>query len=160
LRLRDAAENEVERSRWRESLSELSGLPLPSLDDEVRDPRRADDTYAAMTASARERTRSRDRFGLLFEENRNYGFQRNLLGVQPLGVVMGALGLAACLVLLGVQVLSEPAEVAVGAVLGALINAVLVALWWATPSRYRVREAAEKYARQLMISTTEGRYSS
>ena len=67
-------------------LSELlNGTAIPTPQDEKRDPERADQVYDACVSCLIERTRDKTRFRLLFEENCNYGFRRNLWGMKPLG---------------------------------------------------------------------------
>ena len=73
----------------------IAGLTfLDSADEESQRPK-----AAAVCESAvkwlREATRDSKKFALIFAENTNYGFRRNLLGVRPLAIVLCLLTLLA-----------------------------------------------------------------
>lgn len=73
----------------------IAGLTfLESTDEESQRPK-----AAAICESAvkwlREATRDSKKFALIFAENTNYGFRRNLLGVRPLAIVLCLLTLLA-----------------------------------------------------------------
>lgn len=81
------------RRRYHEKLTRLlPELRLPSAGDEAADPAAADWVYEACTRFLISRTRDRGRFPLVFEENVNYGFRRNLWGMRAAGVVMSLAG--------------------------------------------------------------------
>ena len=75
--------------------AKISGLTF--LDPAEEEPQRQ--KAAAICESAvkwlREATRDSKKFALIFAENTNYGFRRNLLGVRPLAIVMCVLTLMA-----------------------------------------------------------------
>jgi len=75
LRHRNRDLNPVIRVRQHEKLSELMHAPLPTLQEEIDDPIRADATYEAAVLFLRENTRAA---ALVFKENVAYGFRRNL----------------------------------------------------------------------------------
>jgi len=54
--------------------------PMPMIDDERSEPESADHVYDSSTAFLLEKTRDKKAFPLIFEENCNYGFRRNLWG--------------------------------------------------------------------------------
>jgi hypothetical protein len=70
----------------------LPDLRLPNADEERRDPRAADAAYDACVGALRDRTRDKARFPLVFEENCNYGFRRNLWGLKPWGITTSSIG--------------------------------------------------------------------
>ena len=55
---------------------------FPSSEEEKKDPDAADAIYASAGAWLLSQTRDRTRFGLLFEENINYGFPAKFLGAK------------------------------------------------------------------------------
>jgi hypothetical protein len=97
LRFRDGGAGVEERHRQMEL---VLGRRLPNAAEEAADPSGADDAYDAATASLRDLTRDRSRFNLLFRENADYGFRRNLLGLQRWGFLASALGFLASIVVL------------------------------------------------------------
>lgn len=95
LRHRDSP-NPVLLERRHAQLSRIArGIHIPRAPEERADPQTADAAYDACITVLIERTRDRKRFPLLFEENCNYGFWRNLWGLRPIGIAASLLGTAA-----------------------------------------------------------------
>jgi hypothetical protein len=87
--------NPVLLERRHNQLSRIAqGIRIPRAMEEKADPSSADAAYDACVTVLIERTRDRKRFPLLFEENCNYGFWRNLWGLRPLGIAASLLGTA------------------------------------------------------------------
>ncbi len=72
------------------------GGPAPTAKDEEADPVKCDAYYERCGNWLRENTRDTKKFKLLFDENINYGYRRNLLGLKAPGLAIDALVLAAC----------------------------------------------------------------
>lgn len=145
----------TQRLRWSESTpkgaqqrrhSLIEGLisePLPSETEENADPTEADRRYEIAVAALRELTRDAFRFNLVAEENAEYGFRRNCLGLRLLAVVVALLVLAVSGILILVASHGEffiPLGVA-----------VLSLVFWAGVVRASwVRVAADRYAVRLL----------
>jgi hypothetical protein len=131
-------------TQWRDAAAKLSALQLPQLGAD--DP---NDTYDAAVAIIISRTRDRKQFPMVFSENCNYGYQRNLCGVRVEGrlistaCLIGSTGAVGAAVYKGDNIREEW-------IIGLIVLAVLTVAWFLLPSKARVREAAEKYARQLL----------
>jgi hypothetical protein len=92
LRHRNTA-NPVLLERRHGQLSRIAhDVRIPRAMEEKADPNRADAAYEACVNVLIERTRDRNIFPLLFEENCNYGFWRNLWGLRSLGITASLLG--------------------------------------------------------------------
>jgi hypothetical protein len=91
LRYRYAQNNTLHSHRLRK-IQEISGIRVPTIEEEQLDGETADRIYETCVAVLREKTRDKSKFALLFEENCNYGFRRNLLGLKPVGVVISFVG--------------------------------------------------------------------
>lgn len=87
--------NSVMRERWHKSLSKLLGKPLPTADEEAANPTHADEIYEAATKLQISKTRDTKKYHLLFKENMQYGFCRNLYAMKATGTTITILGLAA-----------------------------------------------------------------
>ncbi|MBI5923894.1 MAG: hypothetical protein HY847_19875 [Betaproteobacteria bacterium] len=82
--------------RYRKVLEEkVPGLQFPDSASEASDPANTAVICESAVKWLREATRDTKKFALVFAENTNYGFRRNLLGVKPLALVMCVLTLAA-----------------------------------------------------------------
>lgn len=94
-------------------------------------------------------TRDKEKFSLLFEENMNYGFRRNLLGLKSHGVVCVLAGAAACAARLAWD-WRTGAAVSEGAAGYAAVCVVLLVVWLRVINDRWVRRAADAYARRLV----------
>lgn len=64
---------------------------LPTREQEETDTKGADSVYESATKWLREKTRDKKKFRLLFTDNINYGFARNLLGMKGVGLTTAVL---------------------------------------------------------------------
>ncbi len=100
LRHRDARLTRSTKDRYRAFLARaVPGLQLASPEDEDRFPLDADAGYEDATAWLLTQTRDRVRFGILFQENINYGFRRNTWALKPWALVVDAATIVVVLVL-------------------------------------------------------------
>ena len=129
--------------RRRSAVERVADMQLPPKDDVENSG------YDAAISSVRAKTRDRSKYGLLFAENRNYGFERNLLGVKTVGLWVSA----ATLVAAGgvfVYMWTRESEFQPELLLGLLIISILGVGWWRVPSEERARTAGFKYAERLL----------
>lgn len=149
LRHRNRESNPVLRERYHQKLRELQpDVVIPTLEEEEQDPQKADHIYEACVRHLITRTRERKQFPLLFNENVNYGFRRNLWGMKPLGTLFALAGLAACGLNLWVH-WERTEGVAAEAAVSSAFNLGLLLFWlfWATPGWVRI--AGDAYAARL-----------
>jgi len=89
------------RSRIHRNLDELfPDEDVPTEEEESKNPEEADERYDLLVGLLRGKTRDSDRFSLVFEENCNYGFRRNLWGLKPYGLTIAV---AAATMILGMM---------------------------------------------------------
>jgi hypothetical protein len=137
------------RTRYHKKLGSLLSLPLPSDAQQRVDPAGADAKYETCVDYLLSRTRDTQRFQLLFQENVNYGFRRNLWAMKPVGLVISVASLAT---LSAVNLF----EAAVGDVrwftnLTAITIIALLLTWWLLRINPNwVRLSADEYARRLL----------
>jgi hypothetical protein len=150
LRHRDTP-NPVLLARRHERLQALMGHALPTADEERADPAAADHAYGAATAILISRTRQRRKdFPLIFVENCNYGFRRNMLGLRPWGMwlaLASALAVVAGIATTVVGITKFP-EGLLAAVLA--VSVVAFVIWWLAVTPDWVRRVAESYADRLV----------
>ena len=157
LRHADTRLSASTKNRYRAFLQRVvPELALASAEDERANPEEAEDGYESANSWLLARTRDRERFGLLFRENINYGFRRNVWALRP-----WAFGLeAVAIMVVGVVTLeSWTGELAT------TIHAISVEVWASFVLTvvhgfffaFKIREgwvrlAAEAYAQQLLAA--------
>lgn len=150
LRHRNTKFNPLLRQRYHSCLRKLRpDLKIPSPEQEVRDPDGADQIYSATTRYLISETRDIKKFPLIFKENVNYGFRRNLWGLKPFGLAISTLGASACMLRLWLVYQSNQ-RISAETASGSVINLALLLVWlfWVTPSTVRI--TAEAYAERLL----------
>lgn len=157
LRHADTRLPETVKIRYHRFLAQhVPELRLPTEAEEANAPERADAAYETAGRWLLEQTRNRERFRLLFAENLNYGFRRNLLAARPLGLVVDGLAVVAIGSSVALQLEGGwQTWFSAGNVWtwGAGLAVVAHLLWLAlsvTPQWVRV--AAERYAEQLLAA--------
>jgi hypothetical protein len=130
-------------------IGQATGLALPTQAEEAADPGDADARYAVAVDSLIAQTRPENGFRLLFLENCNYGFRRNLLGMKKIGLGVGTIVAVAGIVLTGLHFAADPgASPTTGVAVAALGIASLIA--WRAVTDDWVEEVARSYAERLM----------
>src|SRR6266851_4859783 len=142
--------NPALRARYHRKLQQLvPDLRLPSTEDETACPAAADRIYDAYVRYLIAKTRDREKFPLVLEENINYGFRRNLWGMRSAGMVLSAAASAMSAYFLNLRLkFADPLWIAWAAV---LIASVCLLTWWL----FRIRSAwvfvpAKAYAQCLL----------
>jgi hypothetical protein len=131
--------------RRRHSLLEsILDEPLPTRAEEDADPPDADRRYETAVAALRDLTRSRTAFPLVAEENAEYGYRRNALGLKPAALAIAvATGIAA--------IPLAAIDHAPGQFLpAAAVAASAIAAWAVVVRPAWVRAAADRYAERLL----------
>ena len=130
----------------------LPDLAFPSIEEEEKDSAAADAIYASAGAWILSQTRDRARFGLLFEENVNFGFRRNFWALKPEALMVGGCSLAMSIAVIvmkytraGAAPTSEAAVTTGLVALYILFVAVRVNSTW-------VRLAADAFGKQLLAA--------
>ena len=155
LRHRDRRLNAAAKERYRGFLNgAVPGLTLPSPEEELRDPEKADEAYDSANLWLLEQTRDHGRFGLVFAENMNYGFRRNLWALKPWAFTGTALAsaVAAVAMVIGWEGRVEATLASIGAGWWLSVGVVAVhALWFAIKVRPGwVLAVAVEYAKRLL----------
>lgn len=87
--------NPVMRERWHKSLSKLLEKPFPTAQEEAADLAGADNIYTAGIKLLINKTRDTKKFHLVYKENVQYGYCRNLYAMRVMGIILALLGLIA-----------------------------------------------------------------
>jgi hypothetical protein len=149
LRHRDSVLDRYTKQRYHKAAAVLADVSLPDPAEEENDPADADERYRAVTTALLSKTRDTSEYSLIFKENINYGFWRNLRGVKliacALAVAMVAVGLWIDRALLIDLQAPEGTELAV-----VLTGIMIFFSWVTTVTDEAVRRAAQNYALRLL----------
>ncbi len=155
LRHDDSRLNVHTRARYHTRLgSMLPEITLPTAEQEKANPADADTTYTTCGDYLLSKTRDKERFQLLFQENINYGFRRNLWAMKPVGVAISILSLVALALVTRIEARAD--AVPWFANLSAIAIVALLLTWWVvriTPSWVKI--VADAYAIRLLASIDE-----
>ena len=157
LRHCDTRLSQDQKNRYRAFLERnVPKLKLASPEDEEKSLTQADDGYESATAWLLTRTTDHERFKLIFEENINYGFRRNIRGLKPIAIILDIIVITIFLIwyssLWTGEILSTLNSIDIyGQITGILVILHLFSfLFFIT--RDWIRPPAEAYARQLLAA--------
>ena len=146
--------SETQLTYLRTRVQELVGplLPLPSAAEEAADPVKADEVYETASAVLRARARALPGTRVLADQDSEYGFRRNALGLRSWAV---AISLVALLGMTGIAVWTGASGESVNGAAFVLWPVLIIgdlgllAFWFRVVRPTWVEEAAWEYARQL-----------
>ena len=137
---------------------------MPTEKEEAEDPGGADQHYIAATNFLLEKTRDKSKFPLVFAENVNYGYRRNLWGYRRYGILIAVVA-AVCswgIVFVSTDlgtweawsetVLKDPEPAVIIRMVGSIFNSAAIAFWVRVVTPEWVRVAADAYAQRLLAS--------
>jgi hypothetical protein len=152
LRHRDPFLNKITKERYHRKLQHLmEGIQIPTAKQEGEDPKTADLIYDSCVGLLQALTKDVKGFPLVFQENMNYGFRRNLWGMKPVGIIISTIGFVICSILAMWHFRANNDEWLVAAICG-LICVVLLILWTFQFTPSWVKITADEYARQLLLA--------
>jgi len=156
-KLRQCGANNLELvKRYHDNIAKIApDLKLPTLKEEKEKPQKADEVYEVATGILIERTRDTSKFGLVFKENCNYGFRRNLWGLKKIGLPVAGIGSVLVFVISLCEVLKSKS------ILGAdtlqvtclAFNLALLCAWWKIINPEWIKIVADSYADRLLAAT-------
>lgn len=145
--------NRVTLTRCHAALRTLvPGLSLPADEDaENADWDSARTSYESASDFLREATRDKAEFRLVYAENVNFGFRRNLWAMKPGGIATCIIAMAAVVVHAAKRHLATEALTGLDAA-SILLAVVLLTLWCFRFNRAWVKVAADEYSSRLVAS--------
>ncbi len=151
FRFRDQTIPNPIKQRYHSLLSQKTGINAPMSDFESNKPTEADEIYLSWSDYLRGKTRSVNKYPLVFKENVNYGFRRNLYGLRNLCLLVSIV----CLLLIIAKIYQlYQASPSIGATIisTAMIIAVYLLIFLFIVNKNWVKMTADAYARQLLES--------
>jgi len=145
-------QNATQLQRRHAQLAAITGLTLPTSEEEAHDPAKADEIYETCGSVMREKTRDRKLFDVVFDENCSYGFRRNLWGLKPFGVAVGTAVLVVAAGYVGVGFVRTGIFTASDPLIAVAIVCVIALLGWSFVTPCWVRLPADAYAEALLAA--------
>jgi hypothetical protein len=139
----------ITKARCHQTMSNLvKEAKAPTADEETADPIAADRVYTAWSTYIRVNTRDTTKYVLLFQENINYGYRRNVWGLRPTGIVVSSVSLVGALAWLYFRYRSA-GQISVELVIASVVTLILLLLWLFQFTPDWVRIPADAYAERL-----------
>jgi hypothetical protein len=88
--------NPILLARHHSGLGQLLGISMPTVEEEEDNPAVADQNYEAASKFLRNATRNKDTYSLIYKENVNYGFRRNLFAMKNAGIAIATASALSC----------------------------------------------------------------
>ncbi len=152
LRHRTSPLNSYTLVRYHEKLRSLrSELEIPTPEEEAADTEAADVVYASCVDFLREATRNKSDFSMVFSDNVNYGYRRNLWALKAWGIATSMIGLAAAGGRIVRQWLASSSVTTTPLVCGGL-SVVFLLLFTFVVRKAWVKQAGFSYAVRLLAS--------
>jgi hypothetical protein len=123
-------------------------------EQEQADAALADSKYASCVDFLLSKTRDKERFQLLFQENINYGFRRNLWAMKPVGMTIAVLNLGALAVITALEARTDSVQWFANAT-AILITSFLLTWWLVRITPNWVKTVADAYSIRLLACIDE-----
>lgn len=139
--------------RYRKVLEgKVPGLQFTDSTSEVSDQAKAAVICESSVRWLREATRDTKKFALIFAENTNYGFRRNLLGVKPLALVICILTLAVTALHAWLSTAGNLSAITAQSWCSAVVSSIGLVIWGAVVNADFVKTTAFAYATALLAA--------
>ncbi|MFH1614296.1 MAG: hypothetical protein ABIG61_04325 [Planctomycetota bacterium] len=130
-------------------------IQLPTKEEEEKNPQQADNVYDSTIRALIAKTRDTKKFPLIFKENCNYGFRRNLWGLKRYGVFLATVG---CISVFGILIYDflqtkRFKELDTLKLTCLCISIILCYIWFFVIRKDWIKVAADAYADRLLEST-------
>jgi len=119
-------------------------IDLPTETDEASDPEEANKKYDACVTILREKTRDKNKYPLVYQENCNYGFRRNLWGLKRIGIILSIISAMVVFAKILLAAESGPTEIVCF-----ILSCALIGIWVFLITPEWVKVVAQAYAERL-----------
>jgi hypothetical protein len=152
LRHSDERLDSITKERYHKRMASLvKEATAPSVDEEKADPAAADTVYRAWSHYIRTHTRDTKKYRLLFIENINYGYRRNVWGMKSIGIAGAGLSLIGAAAWL-YRTFRATGHIQLDLALASAIAAILLLMWTFQFTMDWILIAANAYAERLIES--------
>ncbi|HBZ82211.1 MULTISPECIES: hypothetical protein [unclassified Brevibacillus] len=150
LRHRDETIDDYTKARYHKYLeSHVPNLKLPTQQEELADPQKADLIYESAIKWLLNKTRDTQKYSLLFSENISYGFARNFWSMKVWGIAINLLVLTATIFLIDNRYSFDLTIVPVEVWLSVTVT-IIILIFTIFFREVNVHSKAKAYARTLL----------
>ncbi len=135
------------KRRYHKMMSDETEIKNPTVELEATNPNDADEIYQSWSDSLRGKTRDSKKYPMVFKENVNYGFRRNLLGIKRYCILSGLIALV--IILLPAYKSGTITQVQIGI---SFVELAYILVFIFVVRRSWVKITAYAYAKQLLES--------
>jgi hypothetical protein len=148
---RDSHLDAATKERYHRALEKLvPDMHLPSREAEAGNRDDGDAKYDSCVKYLREKTRDSKAFPLVFAENVNYGFRRNLWGMKPAGIALSAVALAGSCIAAVIK--SKDGAPPLLPMLASFLSGLMLVWWIVRINPGWIRIPAFAYAERLLAT--------
>jgi hypothetical protein len=153
LKHSDATIDERTKKRYHNYLSKnISHINLPTDKEELENPDLYKKEYNSAIQWLLEKTRDTNKYHLLYQDNINYGFSRNMLGIKPFGIIFTLISIVINCFCIYQNKYSSLFELPPKAWLSFIISMFFILLWIVFVRKNWVKSTAAAYARTLLAT--------
>lgn len=142
-------DNPVKQRYHRILADKISDVVMPSKKSEADNPTFADTQYNIASEWLLSNTRDRTKYPLIFAENANYGFRRNMYGLKKYAIILYLPILVTNIVLLFEKYISDDKNINSLDILSTISCVFFLAIWIFIFKPSWVKEAADDFCVQL-----------
>lgn len=152
-RYRSGYLDEITRARYHQKLKQLMNIDLSTKELEENDPDKADEIYIACTKYLINHTRDKKKFPLVFAENVNFGFRRNLWGMKSYAILIILICITILLLLKYYWIIENTSNFLLHEVIiPIIIYFIFLYIWIFVISREWIKATGFEYAKRLFES--------
>ena len=132
----------------------ILGIKIPTMNEEQMNPVEADAVYESCTRYLISKTRDTDKYSLLFKENTNYGFRRNLWGMKVWALII----IIACVLIHCIMITKGLSTITLLKPIDWLLFVaffILILFWLFVVNREWIKTTAIAYAERLYETLNE-----
>lgn len=129
----------------------IPGIKIPTKEEELKDRKATDDIYISAVKWLIGNTRDTKKYNLLFNDNVNYGFSRNLLGLKPFGILFSVISFIINIVCFNNQyTINQFNKVPINVYIAFGVSIVYMLIWCFFISEQWLKSYGYAYARTLL----------
>jgi hypothetical protein len=145
----DVRVDRITKGRYHKRMSGLvKNAKAPSAENEAADPIAADEVYTSWSTYLRVHTRDSRKHALIFQENVNYGYRRNVWGLRSAGITVTSASFAGAVAWIYFRYRSS-GQISVELIFALVVTSILLLLWLFHFTADWVRVPADAYAERL-----------